>query len=118
MMGCLCWHDDISIAATGCEVQAIGLLGYTATRVGFGCRRRRNNLVLNHINNRTMPAIVLDIEGMCGNSINAGCGIDQRCHMALLKGLPEAVRSLLRTASIEQISIGFCLYGSALLGLW
>ena len=117
MMGCLCWYDDISIAATGCEVQAIGLLGYTATRVGFSCRRRRNNLVLNHINNRTMPAIVLDIEGMCGNSINADCGIDQRCHMALLKGLPEAVRSLLRTASIGQISIGFCLYGSALLSL-
>src|ERR1700730_7972072 len=118
MMGCLCWHDDISITATSCEVQAIGLLGYTATRVGFSCRWRRNNLVLNHINNRTMPAIVLNTESMCGNSINAGCGIDQRCHMALLKRLTEAVRSLLRTARIEQIAIGFCLYGSALLGLW
>ena len=76
-MGCLCRYDDISITATGCEVQAIGFLGYTATGVGFSYRRRRNNLVLNHINNRTMPAIVLDSESMCGNSINTGCGIDQ-----------------------------------------
>src|SRR5258708_15998558 len=59
-MGCLRRYDDISITATACEVQAIGFLGYTATRVGFSCRRRfGDNLMFHPINNSTIAAIGL-----------------------------------------------------------